>query len=309
MADITQLIIEETNIDEEAARLADSICTGNEKKSWLHKATATIRPNGVGVQFQVKLRNQHAWFARNPISGRRVRVGTAYSNTSTVKFTGYMGRSCEIQAYTVTSANEIYAVLGVFASLLASNGPLNLLLVEKVCSMIGGRNDALTNISFDASDELTGEDDYNYDTSTCLAKFQDPEVPVIECDIPITLTPAGKQRIKNMTFGVFVDAYCDISINVKRAEIPLWIQEDHIRIPQQTIECDLVTTDETIRIDFTVSPQVMIENRRAVNASLNMDDVSGIPSYLGERLANEVNNNEQINRTMINFVNDSGILS
>jgi hypothetical protein len=306
--DITRLIVERTDIDEEARKLAKSICTGNERKSWLHKVTVSILPNELTVQFQVKLRNQQGWYVKNPVTGEMVRVGTAYSDTSTVKFTGFMGSSCAIQAYTVTSANAVYRLLGAFATLLVNSQPLQLVLVSEVCPLLQRRFDSSFIQISDEDLALTEEELFQYSAEDCLEAFQDINRDVVECTVPIFLTDSGKEHIRRKTFGVIVDAECDFRFSVKRSEIPGWFDEDLIRVPEQHIICRLITSGDAIEISFTISPTIWINGNQAVRASVNMDDVVGVPSYIGNILKEIVNSNDQLNNGLVDFVNESGIL-
>ena len=310
MADITQLILEKTDIGSEASKLAESVCVGNERSSWLDRATADIRPNEVVIQFDVKLRNRSGIYIRNPVNGNNVRTGTAFSDTSTAKFTGFMGADCTVQAYTVTSANEIYQLLGAFATLLVNSPLLKLVLVSEICPMLGNkgmRNNSL--IAFGKDEFRLGkEEEFQFDTEQCEIAFRNAGDNVINCTIPVSLTEAGKKRVTEDTYGVIVDGKADVVLNVKRSDIPSWFREDFIHIPQQHVAAILSTNEEPIPIDFTISPIVRIENRRAVSASINMDNVTGVPSYIGNILKNKVNNNESLNQGLVDFVNDSGIL-
>ena len=284
MADITALILAKTDIGKQAANLAESVCVGNERKSWLDKATAEIRPNGAVIQFHVRLRNQSGIYVRNPISGDNVRVGTAFSDTSTAKFTGFMGADCTVQAYTVTSANEVYQVLGVFATLLVNSPLLKLVLVSEICPMVHRKEWPDTHlIKFSSADFQSGDKDkFNVDAGQCLAAFNQMNQNLIQCKSTVTLTDAGKKKLQEKTYGVIVDAKADIFLNIKRSEIPSWFHENFIHIPQQHIAAVLSTNEEPLPIDFTIAPIVSIANRRAVPALDQMDNVTGVPSYIGD---------------------------
>jgi hypothetical protein len=310
MADITALILAKTDIGKQAANLAKDVCVGNERKSWLDKATAEIRPDGAVIQFHVRLRNQSGVYVRNPMSGDNVRVGTAFSDTSTAKFTGFMGADCTVQAYTVTSVNEIYQVLGAFATLLVNSGPVKLVLVSEICPMVHRRERPDTHlIKFSSADFKSGDEEkFKIDADQCRAAFNQISQNLIQCKSTVTLTDAGKKDLQEKTYGVIVDAKADIFLNIKRSEIPSWFRENFIHIPQQHIAAVLSTNEEPLPIDFTIAPIVTIVNRRAVSASINMDNVTGVPSYIGDYLKNEVNSNDQLNRQMVDFVNNSGIL-
>lgn len=135
--DMTEAVVRTTDIDEQARELCDNFCTGNERKSWLDKVIVRWDdpPNPDGstvVEVNVRMRNRHAY--RVCPLGRCRRI-TAYSDTSTVKFTGFFSnQNCSTQGFTVTSANEIYKVLGGFATLLANSGPLAIAIKDKVPS-------------------------------------------------------------------------------------------------------------------------------------------------------------------------------
>ncbi len=305
MPDITALILAKSDVGNQAAKLADSVCVGNERSSWLDRATVTIRPTDLIVEFDIKLRNQAGIYVKNPITGKNVRVGTAFSDTSTAKLTGFMGSSCAIQAYTVTSANAIYQVLGVFATFLVNSGPLKLVLTNDVCKML--HRQALTSTDFVrfSAHELasSAQDDLTYNLDCCLKAFQDISNDVIDCTVPIALTDQGKKDILQQTYGIIVDAKSNFNLHVRRGEIPGWFQEDAIRVPQQHVECLLSTNDQPLNIDFTVAPVVNIVNHKAVNATVNMDNVTGIPSYLGEILKSKVNSNQQLCNSIVDFVN------
>lgn len=97
--DITETLLTLPGVRVAIADICDDACAGNERKSWLHSATL----NNMGrMRLELRLRSRH-----KPISNVVLYDDTAHV---TVEATILL-LHCKIDDWTVTSNNDIYALL------------------------------------------------------------------------------------------------------------------------------------------------------------------------------------------------------
>jgi hypothetical protein len=299
--DITRLIIEKTEVDEETAKLSDSICTGNQKKSWFHKGTLFIDSNSAKIVFEIKLRNkQVADTVFGPV--------TIYEDTSTAQLIGFIGDDCLVQAYVASSENEIYKLLGAFITVLANMELLRVLIANEICSLIprGFTVAYQPELVAELGESIIKTSDkelFDINPLACLAQFNNPEIPELDCEVFITLSEAGREYFKNETFGIITSAKCNVRVKLKKSEIPGLFSQEVVKVPQQKVKCIFNSESSPLEIDFTVSPAILFRDGVAVDAFINMDNVEGVPVFIGNFLKREVNSNQQAKQAIVDFIN------
>jgi len=310
--DITKLVIEQTDVDEEAAKLASSVCQGNERKSWLNKVEVYIDPNGARIVIEIRLQNRHAiWVG----VGRFKKKVVVYSDTFNVKFTAFLNSDCTLGGYVATSENAVWQVLGAFATLLANNPHLSGAITSKICPLLSNvpagfaenskSIELATPVLPNASVVIEDADLYSIDYGSCLEDIQDANSDKIVCSVLITLTSNGKERIKESTYGIVTSLTFQQNINLQKSSLTGIFKETVIQLPRVEIEIVInpESPDGRLPVSANVAPSVSLLNGVAVDASINMSGTEGLPAFLAARLEREVNDNGQIRRAIVDFIN------
>ena len=306
--DITQLVIAETDIDEQVARLKDDVCIGNEKGSWLNKVEAYIDPGSAKIVIEVRLRNRHVW---DTPFGKVV----AYSDTFSVWFTGIVDSNCIVGAYVVTSSNEVWKVLGGFATLLVNSSGLSILITNKICPLIGIAPSALldqatideyaTPSLSNVTASLETSDLFRIDYSSCIPNIADPASAKIKCVVSLSLSDAGKEQFREATYGILTSLSCEIPIDLLKSDLTGIFKQNQIVLPRLALEIVLNPESQNGRlpINTKLDTTVAFMDSVAINATIRISETEGIPVFLAGRLEREVNGNRQIPLAIVNFVN------
>lgn len=143
------------------------------------------------------------------------------------------------------------------------------------------------------------------DGEACLEALRDPEAAAIACDVRFTLPEEERGTVRALTAGILRDASCVAAIDMPRADlIRALLREDLLEVPRQPVVCEIATEDEPIAARFTLSPKVWFAGGRAVRATPDMADLTGLPGLLAGLVEDWVNESDAIEEAMVNAVND-----
>ena len=105
--DVTEIVVRQTNLDEEIARVCNEYCQGNQRKGSLKKVEVfDIGNNNAVVKIYASLLNQHN---TGPIFG--IDGGVGYTHTIEVIATGTIDlQTCRIKVRSIDFENDIYGL-------------------------------------------------------------------------------------------------------------------------------------------------------------------------------------------------------
>jgi hypothetical protein len=105
--DVTEIVIRQTNLDEEIARVCSEYCQGNQRKGSLRKVEVfDIGNNSAIVKIYASLLNQHN---TGPVFG--IAEGVGYTHTIEVIATGTIDlQTCRIKVKSIDFQNDIYGL-------------------------------------------------------------------------------------------------------------------------------------------------------------------------------------------------------
>lgn len=175
--------------------------------------------------------------------------------------------------------------------MLVDNTTIRNFITQKICSQIPATAQAAESL-------------FTYNLDQCVASLGNP---VVECNIPVSLTDKGKETIKDESFGIILDAQCNIEVKFKKQDLlGRIIGDDSIAIPPQGISCTLTTNGGPLDIEFLVAPVIKFSAEgRAVSASIGLDDVQGIPAFIGKIIARYVNTSQDLSNAIVEFINQT----
>jgi hypothetical protein len=303
--DVTRLVIKKTNIGKEINKLKESICTGNQRASWLEKAYLYVEPpNSSRFELIIKLRNRQIW--ESPLGDV-----TVYSDTRTAKCTAAVDSNCLVGAYIITSTNDIYKYLAAFATVLSFNDSLNMLITDKLCSLIKGQSLVGESESI-VTPSLQAYGDRSFELSMILAEFQecslqmrDVNRQLLDCTVNLSLNEIGKSFIQDKTYGCITSLESRVRVCFRKEELVGSLGSEYIQLPEAPIEMVINPDYEPGRLMVTanVHPIIFFSGRHATVAYLNMNNIEGIPAFLAEILELEINNSAATGQIIVDFVN------
>lgn len=139
----------------------------------------------------------------------------------------------------------------------------------------------------------------------CLEALRDPEAASIACDVRFTLPAEERGTVRALTAGILRDASCLAAIDMPREDfVRALLREDLLEVPRQPVVCEIATEDEPIATRFTLSPKVWFAGGRAVRATPDMADLTGLPALLAGLVEDWVNESDAIEEAMVDAVND-----
>jgi len=105
--DVTEIVVRQTNLDEEIARACSEYCQGNQRKGSLKKVEVfDIGNNSAIVKIYASLLNQHN---TGPIFG--IKEGVGFTHTIEVIATGTIDlQTCHIKVKSIDFQNDIYGL-------------------------------------------------------------------------------------------------------------------------------------------------------------------------------------------------------
>jgi hypothetical protein len=288
--DITSALLQETEIDSIIKDNIRPLLLGNAKDAWLDNAFADIVNSSAVLTINVRCRNKQRTCISIPFGGEE--CFTLYEDNFTVSFQGAIpdSQQCNISSYSITTQNEIYKVLAGVANILVDNPTVKDFITRKVCSQVS------------PLENFTANSLFTFDASQCVASLGNPEV---QCNLPIQLTDEGKNTFRDESFGIITDANCNIGIKFNKQDLlGRVIRDDSIAIPPQNISCTLTTNGGPLVISFTVAPVIKFSSEgKAESASVGLNDVQGIPTFLGKILSKYVNTSQELSNAIVEFVN------
>ncbi len=105
--DVTEIVVRQTNLDEEIARVCSEYCQGNQRKGSLKKVEVfDIGNNSAVVKVHVSLLNKHN---TGPIFG--IEEGVGFAHSIEVIATGTIDlQTCNIKVKSIDFQNDIYGL-------------------------------------------------------------------------------------------------------------------------------------------------------------------------------------------------------
>jgi hypothetical protein len=140
---------------------------------------------------------------------------------------------------------------------------------------------------------------------TCRQVFDNPKAETISCQTGFRLDQATQGKLAANSFGLLSDLSCSALISAKRSEV---IRKVHaggdVALPQQEVECRLISGGDPIRVRFHLAPVVRIDNGRAVDARLGIRDLTGIPEPLATAMAEFLNSEPTLRKNLTAAANE-----
>lgn len=140
----------------------------------------------------------------------------------------------------------------------------------------------------------------------CFDAFLNETGEEIVCVFPTRMSAEEKAEVEKVTRGYLKDASCDVSIRMPRRLVAqaLAATGDHVfQAPAQKSRCEVVTSKATFPVEMTFAPKVVFKAGVAVEATPNLDNVTGVPKALWWPVAYWVNASNMIEGTTLKIVN------
>ncbi len=140
----------------------------------------------------------------------------------------------------------------------------------------------------------------------CFEEFLDGTAEEIACTFPTRMSADEKAEAEKYTRGLLKDASCVVEIKLPRKLIAdaLAATGDHVfEAPAQKSKCEVVTSKATFPVAMTFAPKVTFKEGIAVEATPNLDNVTGVPKALWWPVAYWVNSSNMIEDATLKIVN------
>ena len=140
----------------------------------------------------------------------------------------------------------------------------------------------------------------------CFDEFLNGSGADILCSFPTRMSADEKAEVEKLTRGYFKDASCDVAIKMPRKLVAdaLAATGDHVfEAPAQKSRCEVVTSKATFPVEMTFAPKVVFKDGVAIEATPNLDNVTGVPKALWWPVAYWVNSSNMIEDTTLKIVN------
>ncbi|EFL51632.1 conserved hypothetical protein [Solidesulfovibrio fructosivorans JJ]] len=141
---------------------------------------------------------------------------------------------------------------------------------------------------------------------TCRQVFDNPRAEKINCRTGFRLDPATRGKLESSTFGFLTDLTCAANLTATRSEVVARVHAGgDVALPQQEIRCRLYSGSDPVNVRFHLAPVVRIDkkSRRAVDARLGVRDVTGIPEPLATAVAQFLNSEPTLRKSLIAAAN------
>lgn len=151
-----------------------------------------------------------------------------------------------------------------------------------------------------AADEPTA------DGPDCFEEFLNGTAEVIACTFPTRMSADEQAEAEKYTRGLLKDASCVVEIKLPRKLITdaLAATGDHVfEAPEQKSRCEVVTSKATFPVSMTFAPKVTFKEGIAIEATPNLDKVTGVPKALWWPVAYWVNSSDMIEDATLKIVN------
>lgn len=140
----------------------------------------------------------------------------------------------------------------------------------------------------------------------CFEEFLNGSGTDIVCTFPTRMSADEKAEVEKVTRGYLKDARCDVAIRMPRKLVAdaLAATGDHVfEAPAQKSHCEVVTSKASFPVDMTFAPKVVFKGGVAIEATPNLDNVTGVPKALWWPVAYWVNSSNMIEETTLKIVN------
>lgn len=140
----------------------------------------------------------------------------------------------------------------------------------------------------------------------CFDEFLNAKGTDIVCTFPTRMSADEKVEVEKVTRGYLKDASCDVAIKMPRRLLAdaLAATGDHVfEAPAQKSHCEVVTLKATFPVEMTFAPKVVFKDGIAIEATPNLDNVTGVPKALWWPVAYWVNSSNMIEETTLKIVN------
>ena len=131
----------------------------------------------------------------------------------------------------------------------------------------------------------------------CESAFEQFHTSTLSCVLRFNLNQDEKDELVQTTHGILQDLSCTSSISFDKGEVfQKLLQVEILSIPQQPINCHVLTNRDPFDLGFTIAPEVRFSDGRASNAEINMANISGVPPIIARLLEKYVNESEAIEK-------------
>jgi hypothetical protein len=140
---------------------------------------------------------------------------------------------------------------------------------------------------------------------TCSQAFANPRLESVSCQAGFRLGPEQRASLEKASYGMVSDLACGADIRFLRSEILRQARAGgEVLLPPQAVSCRLMAQGQPFRISFNVAPLVRIAKGRAVDAALGVREVRGIPEPAATLVAEVLNNDQTLRKTVVQAAND-----
>jgi len=141
---------------------------------------------------------------------------------------------------------------------------------------------------------------------TCRQVFDNPGAEQIACATGFRLDPATRERLASNTFGLLSDLACSARITARRSEVVGKVRAGgDVALPPQAVNCRLVSGGDPVDVRFSLAPVVRLDQAgKAVDARLGVRDVTGIPEPLATAVAEFLNSEPTLRKTLVSAANE-----
>ena len=140
----------------------------------------------------------------------------------------------------------------------------------------------------------------------CFEAFLNETGEDIVCVFPTRLSADERTEVRKVTRGLLQDASCEVAIKLPRKPVAeaLAATGDHVfEAPKQKSRCEIKTKTATFPVEMTFAPKVTFKDGIAIEATPNLDNVTGVPKALWWPVAYWVNSSNMIEETTLKIVN------
>ncbi len=141
---------------------------------------------------------------------------------------------------------------------------------------------------------------------TCRQVFDNPKAEHIACATGFRLDPTTRERLANTTFGLLSDLACSTRLTARRSEIIGKVRAGgDVALPPQSVACRLISGGDPVNVRFNLAPVLRLDHSgKAVDARLGVRDVTGIPEPLATAVADFLNSDATLRKTIVGAANE-----
>ncbi|MEA4858133.1 hypothetical protein [Solidesulfovibrio sp.] len=142
---------------------------------------------------------------------------------------------------------------------------------------------------------------------TCRQVFDNPRAEHIACRTGFRLDEATRARLESSSFGLLSDLSCAADLTASRSDVLGRVHAGgDVALPQQEVRCRLSAGGDPVNVRFHLAPVVRVDRktRRAVDARLGVRDLTGIPEPLATAVAEFLNNEPTLRKSLVAAANE-----